>query len=356
MASDRKTVGLPEKIYLINPSSGKYYSMSDQGVLSFIATPDYTCEVTVEYGSDNESFFLRSYGGDYFDYSAALKDYVTLTTSTSNSLTIPFTLLDLEAEDTFVFRADNGLFLHPETITNGQGLILSDFTSAAIKVSKTFIKRVVTDPVYDVNSATTTTFTPEVALKTTVRNDSASDSFTQTLEYSYAVSHVGTWTNTIGVAVSIGVSGKVDIPFLDDQVGIQVTGTVSDTLTLKGSETVTKTVKSTSTVAVPPNKKAIATVLILRATIDVPFTYTESTWYECGRFEEVTKSGIYHNIESYKVDVQVTDITSTCSSTGTNALASAFKLSGVPRNLPLRPPGGLPTNQASRKFKPSGRR
>jgi hypothetical protein len=179
--------------------------------------------------------------------------------------------------------------------------------SATIKATQSYLKRIVSDPVYDTQSSTITNCTPEIAFKTTVRNDSNSDDFTESLTYTYVVSETGSWTDTLGGSVAIKASFEVGIPKLAEGK-VEVTVTPSYSHTWEGSDSLTKTVTSTSAVAVPPKKKAIATVLVYKAIIDVPFSYIESTWYVDGTYEEVTKpGGVYNNVESYQVDIDVKD-------------------------------------------------
>lgn len=312
-AYERKTPSLPNKIYLSN-SNGQYFSVY-QGLISLKDKPDYTCVVLVEYLTDNlELFYLRCWEGSYWEISDAYHCF-QWKNKTVNAATIQFTLLDVKAKDTFAFRTGNGDFiqLDDDSFVLGQ-LVPGEFPAATVVVSKAFIRRVVSDPVYDTQSSVVTDMIPDVALKMTVRNDSDSDKFTETLTYSYEVSRMGSWTTTSGQEVAIAASAKFGIPFLNAaKVGVEVTVTVNHKKSLTGSKTNTNTVTSTSKVAVPPNSQALATVLIFKATIDVPFTYTESTWYNDGTYEEVTQNGIYNNVESYQVDVQVTGISSTIS-------------------------------------------
>jgi hypothetical protein len=314
-AYQRKTPCLPDRIYLIDPQ-GRYYSI-DQGSASFEKTePDLQCEVIVEYLSDNpEQFYLRSWEGTYFEYyDSAGNVFVGGNDKSITSDTIPFTLLDVAGvEDTFVFRTPGRVFLVPQLQPdpNFNGKILSvtpQSHSAWIKVGEPVLYAVITSVDYNTDPSETsiTELQPEIALSTMVRNDSTSDTITQNLTYSYLVSDVGTWTTTIGASLATKISGKLEIPFLG-KAGVEVTVTVDASHAWGGSKTITKTVTSSSAVAVPPMMMAVATILIKKSIIDIPFTYTKSIWYRSGGYEEVTKSGVYHNVESWKVDVQVDD-------------------------------------------------
>lgn len=317
-AYHRKTPCLPDRIYLINPDGNRYYSIY-QGYASFEKTvPDYQCEVIVEYLPDNpEQFYLRSWEGTYFKRSTSSVEGVFVAYYTKSLIpdTIPFTLLDVGIKDTFVFRTPDGVFVVPHLQEDPQVSGKMDILSvtaqsdmAWIKVGQPVLSAAITNIDYntDPSETTITELTPEIALSTMIRNDSTSDTITQNLTYSYLVSDVGTWSSTIGGSLATKISGEVEIPFLAEG-GVEVTLTVNGSYTWGGSTTHTKTVTSSSTVAVPPMMKAVATILIKKSIIDIPFTYTESIWYRSGGYEEVKKSGVYHNVESWKVDVQVDD-------------------------------------------------
>lgn len=301
-AYERKTPCLPNRICLRN-GAGHYHSSGDDLSKD---VPDHTCEVIVEYLlSDPEKFHLRTWEGNYFVYRG--DSFVDITSHTDSDIPnnpIEFIALDLD-NNIFVFRASNGKFLAPRFDLRGL-LHLSDFNSAKITVAELIIKRVVSDFVYDTDGSTVTELTPEIALSTTIRNDSESNSFTQTLTYSYLTSVVGTWSNTFGGSLTVKTTFATKIPFLVEGK-IEASATVNYSHTEGGSVTTTKTVTSTSVLAVPALKKGVATILIKKAIIDVPFTYTETTWYQSGKFEDVTKKGIYRNVESYRVDVRVTN-------------------------------------------------
>jgi len=235
-----------------------------------------------------------------------------LDSTSASTDTILFTLLNLEDEDTFLFRAistGNFFGLWEDSLKLLGFSNSCHYEAVRIKVQKTFVKRVVSDPVYDTASSVVTDMKPEIALKTTVRNDSTSDNFTETLSYTYLVSKMGSWSNQLGGKLSIKASFTAGVPFLAEG-GVQVTVTGEYSHTWEGSDTQIETVTATSAVAVPPGKWGIATVLVYKATIDVPFSYIETTWYQDGTYDEVTQTGgVYNNVESYRVDVLVSDWT-----------------------------------------------
>jgi hypothetical protein len=209
------------------------------------------------------------------------------------------TLRDLEAEpDTFVFRESKGKFL-VLTVNEKNRVVLGGFEGAKIKLGNPLYRKQTSNIVYNLNSSTISDLTPEVVLRTTVRNDSPSYSF-QSLSYRYLISHTGSWTNAIGVPLPSNVVSKAKIPCLMDG-NIIIAENYSHDVETKSAN---------SSIAVPASTRGVATVLIYRALIQVPFTYTEEVWYTSGDNIKATKHGTYSNIETYGVDVELTDMVS----------------------------------------------
>jgi hypothetical protein len=308
----RKTSSLPDKIYLIN-SAGHYYSL-DKGAVTLNKTfPDKSCEVTVEYLDSNpDEFYLRTCDGGYFQYHRQKKkdshiDHKPTKKFPKNP--IPFSLLDLDEKDTFVFRSSKGKFMTLDVNAKNR-IELGGFAHAKIRVGDPALKKLITNFAYNLELSTISDLTPEIAVKTTLRNDSLSDS-TQALTYNYLVSHLGSWKNQIGASLSPKSIGA-KIPSLVDGA-IVLAENYSHVELLSKAETKT----ATSSVSVPARTRGVATVLIYKAVIQVPFTYTEAVWYQSGGFEERFKSGAYSNTVTYGVDVEITDLISINTHTGT---------------------------------------
>ena len=306
----RQTPSLPDKIYLIS-SDDCYYSMENGIVTVNKTTPDPSCEVTVEYLPSNpDEFYLRTCKGGYFQFHKKKKKredghVVHNPTKKFPKRPITFTLLDLGEEnpDTFVFRASTGNFL--KLVVNAKNrVVLGGFEGAEIKIGNPTIKILTGNIVYALESSSITDLTPEVVLKTTVRNDSQASS-TQSLTYCYLVSHTGSWTNAIGVPLPASAVGGAKIPSLVDGTIIAAENYSHVELC---SNVETKT--ATSSVSVPASVRGVASVLIYKAQIQVPFTYTEKIWYRSGECIEVTKEGTYSNVVTYGVDVELTDLIS----------------------------------------------
>jgi hypothetical protein len=295
---------LPDKIYLMN-SDGQYYSCSG-GVVTVEKTfPDSSCMVTVEYLPNNPNeFYLRTCEGAYFQYHKLPRkgNHIDhkVNPKEPKKRPITFSLLDLEEEDTFIFRSSNGAFMTLRVNAKNR-ITLGGFEHAKIKVGDPAIKKLITNLAYDLETSTITDLSPEVVLKTAVRNDSPSDSF-QTITYSYIVSNIGSWTNRVGAALPPNVVGS-QIPCLVDGI-IAIAQNYSEML----SKFETKT--ATSTISVSAKTKGVATVLIYKAIIHVPFTYTEQIWYQSGSFEKLSKQGAYKSNVTYGVDIELTDLIS----------------------------------------------
>jgi len=175
------------------------------------------------------------------------------------------------------------------------------------EISEPIIKKEIYDIEYHITDGASTNYNlpPLVALNTSIFNDSTSDKLTQNLTYSYAKSVAGTWNNTAGVTAGVKTSIKADIPFLAEGK-VEISASASYSHQWGGSVGTTETISSATQVEVPPKKKGNVLVLIKQAELTVEFTYKEKVTYVNGETKIVTgKKGVYHNIESYDVDVQV---------------------------------------------------
>jgi hypothetical protein len=303
----RRTPSLPDKFYLIRADDGCYYSNAGGMVTVQKTAPDPTCEVTVEYLPSNpDLFYLKASNGGYFQFHKKKGGHIDhRPTKKFPKRPITFTMLDFGESDknTYVFRATNGRFLVLK-VNEKNRVVLGGFDGAKIRIGDPTIKKLTGNIVYALQSATITDLTPEIALKTTLRNDSQSAS-TQGVSYSYLVSHKGSWKNSIGVALPPEAVAGAKIPSLMDGV-IIATENYSHVELRSNIETKT----ATSLVSVPASTKGVATVLIYKAQIAVPFTYQESTWYQSGEYNERMKNGTYSNVVTYGVDVELTDLIS----------------------------------------------
>jgi len=175
--------------------------------------------------------------------------------------------------------------------------------SSRFEIVQAAIKNEIFDVNYDISGAQIREATPVIALSTSVRNDSDGDA-NQTLTYSYEKSKVGTWNNTAGVTLGVSTTFSAGVPFVAS-AEFEVSVSASYSHEWGGEEGETETISSSTTVTVPPKKKARATIIIRNAQIDVGFTYKERILWMNGQSEEKVKTGVYKNVDSWHVDVQL---------------------------------------------------
>ncbi|KAK0479701.1 hypothetical protein IW261DRAFT_1419776 [Armillaria novae-zelandiae] len=175
--------------------------------------------------------------------------------------------------------------------------------SSRFEIVQATIKNEIFDVKYDISGAQVREAAPVIALSTSVRNDS-DGSANQTLTYSYSKSKVGTWNDTVGVTLGVSMTFSAGVPVVKD-TKFQVSVSASYSHQWGGQEGETETVSSSTTVTVPPKKKAQATIIIRNAQIDVGFTYKERILWTNGQSEENVKTGVYKNVDSWHVDVQL---------------------------------------------------
>ena len=217
-----------------------------------------------------------------------------------------------------IHNSDNQIYLHSYTnpsayLTNRQnteygGIAASSYAGydSLFTVSEPIISKDIYDVVYDLPKTVMTNVPPTIALSTTVRNDSRTTEVLQTLTYSYTRSKVGTWNNVAGIEVGAEASFSAGVPFIGS-ADFKLSVTTSYSHEWGGSEGTDETVTSSTQITVPAGKKAEATVLIKREEIDVSFTYKEEIVYKTGDRKISNKKGVYNNVESYTVNVQVDD-------------------------------------------------
>ncbi|CCM00540.1 uncharacterized protein FIBRA_02574 [Fibroporia radiculosa] len=150
---------------------------------------------------------------------------------------------------------------------------------------------------------------PTTILITSISNNSDSPA-SRELYLSYKASEDGTWNNAAGIEIGISSSFSAGVPSISStDMGISISKPC--THLWGGTAQVEKTVSETVTVTVPPRKKAKAIVALQNAEIIVGFTYRKRTLYTNGRMEDEVEQGIYRNVDSYHINVQLTDWEST---------------------------------------------
>lgn len=175
-----------------------------------------------------------------------------------------------------------------------------------MEVGEPILRKEIINIQYDVDSFEKTEVTPEVALRTTVKNDGTAD-ITQTLAYEYTKSVEGTWNNSAGIEIGVAATFKAGIPLLAE-TEIEISTKASYSHEWGGSTSTEKKISTSTQVVVPARSKGKAKVIVKKALISVPFSYTERRTYLNGKTEDViVKTGVYENVESYDVDVQTYD-------------------------------------------------
>jgi hypothetical protein len=69
-----------------------------------------------------------------------------------------------------------------------------------------------------------------------------------------------------------------------------------------------ETKTATSSVSVPATTKGVATVQVYKAYIQVDFTYDKEVWYRNGDHVKSRRRGVYKNIVTFGVDIELTDL------------------------------------------------
>lgn len=204
-----------------------------------------------------------------------------------------------------VYLKDNygpSLFLSDE-LTDSGAPVAHDYIneSSQMEIIQAAIKNEIIDVKYDIPGGKVRDAAPLIALSTSVRNDSDGD-VNQTLSYTYEKWSVGTWNNTAGVEIGAKATFSAGVPFVAS-AEFEISVTASYSHEWGGEEGTKQTITSSTSVTVPPKKKARATIIVRNAQIDVGFTYTQRILWSNGQSEDQKKNGIYNNVDSWHVDV-----------------------------------------------------
>jgi hypothetical protein len=175
-----------------------------------------------------------------------------------------------------------------------------------MEVGEPLLKKEIVKIEYNLDAWKKTEVTPEVALSASVQNPGTAD-VTQTLSYEYTKSEQGTWNNSAGVEIGVATAFSAGIPLIGE-VGVEISTQASYNHEWGGSTGKEKKISSNTQVVVPARSKGKVKVIVKKALLSLPFSYTERRTYLNGKVEEsVVKTGIYQNVESYDVDVQTYD-------------------------------------------------
>ena len=181
--------------------------------------------------------------------------------------------------------------------------------SSEFEILQAAIKNEIIDVKYDIPGAKVREADPLIVLSTEVFNHSDVE-VQETLAYSYDKWTVGTWNNTAGVEIGAKLSFEAGVPFVAS-AEFEISLTASYSHEWGGEEGTKQTITTSTTIIVPPHKKGRATVIVRNAQLDVGFTYTQKILWSNGESEQVTKTGIYSNVDSWHVDVVLENLEDT---------------------------------------------
>lgn len=170
-----------------------------------------------------------------------------------------------------------------------------------MEISIAAVRNEIIDIQYNIPGGVVREVAPLIALSTSVRNDSSGD-VNQTLSYSYEKWAVGTWNNRAGIEIGATTSFRAGVPFIAS-AKFEISVTTAFSHEWGGEEGVRETITSSTTVTVPPRKRARATIVVRNAQIDVGFTYTQRVLWSNGQSQDSRLTGIYTNVDSWHVDV-----------------------------------------------------
>jgi hypothetical protein len=219
----------------------------------------------------------------------------------------PFDVIHLQGNEIYLHSwTTMASFVTTRELTDTQGLAGSTYAGSEclFTISEPIVSKEIVGVVYDLPKALMWDVPPVIALNTTMRNDSQTSDVQQTLEYSYQRSKVGTWNNTAGVEIGAEASFEAGVPFIAS-ADLTLSVSASSSLQWGGSEGTEETDSSTIQITVPAGKEGKATVVVKRKALDVPFRCKQKVVYKDGTTKITDKDGVYHNIDSYDVDVKL---------------------------------------------------
>jgi len=271
--------------------------------------PDANCTFEVIHLSDGRISLKGAYGSVINQKGSSVND-TWFCCSGGNDHGAPFNVIRVKDNQIYLHATTAmGSFMTSRQHSNKNGVAGSTFagTECLFTVSEPVAsKKKIISIDYDLAKALMWDVPPLIALNTTVRNDSKTSDVQQTLAYSYQRSKVGSWNNAAGIEIGAETSFSSGVPFIAS-ADFKVSVTSSSAHQWGASEGIEETVTSSTQITVPPGKKGKATVLVKKKAIDVPFRCKEKVMYKNGKTEFKDKDGVYHNVESYAVDVQAGD-------------------------------------------------
>lgn len=207
--------------------------------------------------------------------------------------------LENEGENIYAIKSSNGNFVAVYD-KNGMHNLKADRNSidryCKFKIEEPIIKKEIINIKYDISKAVIKQTSPEIAARQNVENNSYDSNTISRIGYSYKKSETGTWNNTVGVELTVGMSFEVQI-------------STSYSHEWGGSKTIEKEINGQLEVSIPPRKKGTVSIIVSKASMDVPFTYTIKTRYLNGEIvERKDINGIYRNLESYLIQGDTSEL------------------------------------------------
>jgi hypothetical protein len=151
-----------------------------------------------------------------------------------------------------------------------------------------------------------------------------------TFAKSVSKSRTSSWSNTVGLKVSVSATGGAKVPLLaEGKVTVTVEG--SEQYNWGGSNTTTDTITITLPINVPPNKKYRAYARVQQGDVTLPYTMIGTLHFKSGATVHRTVSGVYTGNNSYIAEAGAEDITD-----GKASLAHFVLQGGVAREVPAQ--------------------
>ncbi|KAF8214297.1 hypothetical protein K438DRAFT_1956374 [Mycena galopus ATCC 62051] len=300
---------VPEYVYIMN-SSNDYLSRYNADHLRFVKrTPDEYCRFHARVQS-NKDFFVLTTDNDRNAHLDQGQNPPCVWLNPSHPTTW-FRLAAVQPQPEkfyLIVHCPNATDKREWTVTGKQH---NNDAIATTKTSTTshlltitdLASRAIAQTDYDFDHAVIGEEKGLIALSTSVRNDSPTNTIIQKLVYSYEKCTTGTWNNSLGWEIGQKATFSAGVPFISS-AELELSMTTSGSHEWGGSESEKTTISSDTSVEVPPLSKGQVKVVILQRTLDLPFSYIETRTYPDQSKKPVKKYGIYRNLDSYHVDVQ----------------------------------------------------
>ncbi|MDR1670882.1 MAG: aerolysin family beta-barrel pore-forming toxin [Spiroplasmataceae bacterium] len=303
--SKEPTVLLPRHIY-IKIDNNKYLSRENSEWFSFSKQdPDQYCRFFVA-NLDKNKIALQADDGRWLSFKEPNGKPQVQVIEEFARQNCQFTIIH-DSENQIYLKATDGLFLGADEsvwwLMSGK-----NFADKNCKffISGAQISREIKNVEYKVSQSVIKETKPLIVLEAEVKNDSSSET-KQTLSYSYNKSEKGTWNNSSGMEIGTKTVFEAEIPFL--KAGREIGFSENHLHEWGGTKSKEEKITSSTEVSVPAKSARKVKVFVNQSEINIPFSYSEYLKNLDGSEDYTRKTnGIYKNLETYKIDVQVEDI------------------------------------------------